>query len=554
MKIQMAGTQTADPDLPDAAESTIKIGFDDFRTFLKDFSANLALKGMFVEAAEPQPPGAEVAFKLSLKDGHPLVEGRGVVAWSRAAGGKAETAGMGIRFLGLKPVSERLVRRIVEERTKAGLELFDLNQESPAGQDGISKGDAAGPEMQAAGRGESDAEEIESLRAEIEGLKRDQAEELGRWQAKIEAAQEAEADLNTRLRDSLTHVVTVSESRDSLAGQLRFAEESQRGDRRRLEELEEVRAKLEQEVEEQRSEVARWTEEAVAANTGREALECQKRSLEEEIETERGKAESLASEVEDAQATLSVEKTARESLEKELLEARAALEKLEAEADTTETALRESLEQTRADLEKERGRVEESSAKAGELEKKVEDLRSELGEIQLQSEGLQAETVSLRTELDWLKGRHDEMKVQAAARRKAAAHAEELFERVRAEHASNQNDLVEAQTALGEVADLERRLADKLEEVRPEIFTPPPPDADSDELPEAEDTPVPSKLKAHLAGLALRLRGGREAGAASDQFLHVPAFEDTVSGSEADDVEFAASEAEHANPRLPDQV
>ncbi len=531
----MVGTQAADLDLPDAAEHAIDIGFDDFRTFLKDFSANIALRGMFVETAEPQPPGAEVAFNLSLRDGHPLVEGRGVVAWSRAAESKAKTAGMGIRFFGLNPGSERLVRRIVEERSKAGLRLFDLDQESSAGRERASEEDAAGLEAQADGRGESDADEVEDLRAEFEGLKSEHAEKRRRWQEKIEAAREAEADLNSRLSESLSRVVTISESRDALVGQLHFTEESHRRDRHRLEELEEERAKLEQAVEEQKSEVARWTEEAVAANTGREAMESQKRSLEEEIEAERGKAEKLASEVEDAQATLSVEKTAKESLEKKLHAAKAALEKLEAEADAAEIALRESLEQARADLEKERGKVEESSAKAGELESKVADLRSELGEIQRQSEGFQAETASIRTELEWLKSRHDEMKVQAAARRKAAAHAEKLVESARAAQASLQDQLVETQTALGEVADLERRLADELEEVRPEIFTPPAPEADSDDSPEAEDTPAPSKLKDRLAGLVQGLRGGRGAGGAPDEDLPEPAFEDAVPESEADD-------------------
>ncbi|MCH7666102.1 MAG: PilZ domain-containing protein [Acidobacteria bacterium] len=547
MKGEMVGTQAADLDLPDAAEYAINIVFDDFRTFLKDFSANLALKGMFVEAAEPQPPGTEVAFELSLRDGHPLVEGRGVVAWSRAATGKAETASQGIRFLDLDPRSERLVRRIVEERTKAGLGLFDLDQEPSAGRDRVSEGDPAGPGTQAAAGGESDAGEIESLRAKIEKLKREQAEEQRRWQAELEAAREAEADLNSRLSDSLSRVVTISESRNALADQFRFAEDSHRRDRHRLEELEEERAKLEQAVEEQKSEVARWTEEAVAANTGHEALEFQKRSLEEEIEVERGKAEKFASEVEDAQATLSAEKTAKESLEKNLHEAKAALEKLETEADATETALRESLEQARADLE-------ESAAKAGEFEKEVESLRSELGEIQGQSEAFQAEMASIRTELEQLKSHHDEMKAQAATQQEAAARAGKLVERVRAEHASLQDDLVEAQTALGEVADPERRLADELEEVRPEVFTPPPPQADSDELPEAENAPAPSKLRGRFAGLAQRLLGGRGARGTSDQFLHVPASEDTVSGSEADDFELAASEPAHANPRLPEQA
>lgn len=550
----MAGTQPADLNLPDAAEHAIDIGFENFRTFLKDFSANLALRGMFVETAEPQPPGAEVVFKLSLRDGHPLVEGRGVVAWSRAARGKAETAGMGIRFFGLSPGSERLVRRIVEERTKAGLRLFDLDEESAGGRDRVPEGDAAGTDTQTAARSESDADEIESLRAEIERLKLEQAEERRHWQAEIEAAREAEADLSTRLRDSLSRVVTVSEARDAFAAQLRVADESQQRDRNRLEELEEKRAKLEQEVEEQRSEVARWSEEAVAANTGRGALECRLTSLEEEIETERGKAVKFASDAEEVQATLSVEKIARESLEKELLEARAALEKLEAEAVAAETALRESLEQARADAEQERGKVEQSSAKADELERKLEVLRSELGEIQGQSEAFQAETASIHTELGRLKSRHDEMKVQAAARRKAAAHVEKLVERVRAEHASLQNDLVEAQTVLGEVVDLENHLPDELEEVRAEIFIPPPPAADSDELPEPEDTPVPSKLELRLAGLALWLRGGRGAGGTSDQYLQEPAFEDLFPGSEAHDVELAASEGEARNPRLPEQV
>ncbi|MDH3746069.1 MAG: PilZ domain-containing protein, partial [Acidobacteriota bacterium] len=460
MKGEMVGTPAADLDLPDAAECAINIGFDDFRTFLKDFSASLALEGMFVVAAEPQRPGAEVAFELTLSDGHPLVKGRGVVAWSRATSGKAVTAGMGIRFLDLDTRSERLVRRIVEERTKAGLGLFDLDQKPSAGQDLDSEGDAAGPETEAAPGGESDTGEIESLRAEIEKVKREQAKERRRWQADLEAARDAEADLNSRLSASLSRVVTISESRDALMGQLHFTEETHRRDRDRLDKFDEERAKLEQAAEEQKSEVARWTEEAVEANTGREALESQKRSLEEEIEVERGKAEKFASKVEDAQATLSAEKTAKELVDKDLHEAKAALESLAAKADATETTLRERVEQASADLE-------ESSSKAGELEKEVESLRSELGEIQGQSEAFQAKMASIRTELEQLRSRHDEMKAEATTQKEAAARAEKLVECVRAGHASLQDDLAEAQTALGEVADLERRLGDELEEVRP---------------------------------------------------------------------------------------
>ena len=91
----------------DDAEQTVALAFKDFRTFLKSSSADFSRDGIFVETEAPAPPGATVALELSLSDGHPLIRGRGAVAWSRVDGAEGERPGMGVRFLDLDFTARR---------------------------------------------------------------------------------------------------------------------------------------------------------------------------------------------------------------------------------------------------------------------------------------------------------------------------------------------------------------------------------------------------------------------------------------------------------------
>jgi uncharacterized protein (TIGR02266 family) len=282
----MAETHVEGRSRRDAAELTVERCFEDLRTFLKSSSANLSPDGIFVETEEPAPPGTIVALELTLSDGHPLIRGRGAVAWARASDAGDETPGMGIRFLDLAAESKRIIGRIAEERTKAGLAVFDLTREPSA---------IPATTLREVGAAERSLRMIpaaatDDQQAEMEELRREHAEERSRWQAELDAAREAAADLNTRLRDSLSRMMATGDARDTLAEELRSVQETSQQDRQRIEELDAERTRLQHELEEQEAENNRWTEEAVAATSEREALE-------EKLAAAHDKIEELASEI-----------------------------------------------------------------------------------------------------------------------------------------------------------------------------------------------------------------------------------------------------------------
>jgi len=82
----MAETRAVDRSWQHPEEHSVELRFDDFRTFLKSYAANISLDGMFVESDRPMPAETTVALALSLSDGHPLISGRGAVVWTRATG------------------------------------------------------------------------------------------------------------------------------------------------------------------------------------------------------------------------------------------------------------------------------------------------------------------------------------------------------------------------------------------------------------------------------------------------------------------------------------
>ena len=110
---------------------SVQLRFDKFQEFLTEIAGNISPGGMFVRSDDPHEPGEQFEFECSLADGFPLVSGRAEVVWVRRASTTAsEASGMGVRFVHLRDRSEELIRRIVEERLKAGEEPFQLESES----------------------------------------------------------------------------------------------------------------------------------------------------------------------------------------------------------------------------------------------------------------------------------------------------------------------------------------------------------------------------------------------------------------------------------------
>lgn len=110
-------------------EREVSLKFRQFRGFLTEYSGNISSGGMFIRTDKPKPPGSAFDFEILLEDGFTLIQGVGEVVWTRQRpGGHGRPTGMGVRFLGLTPESQELIRRIVQEHVAGGGTPFDPDQ------------------------------------------------------------------------------------------------------------------------------------------------------------------------------------------------------------------------------------------------------------------------------------------------------------------------------------------------------------------------------------------------------------------------------------------
>ncbi|MDX1630672.1 MAG: TIGR02266 family protein [Thermoanaerobaculia bacterium] len=111
-------------------EAEVELQFDTVAEFVREYSENLSLGGMFVKTGEPKPQGTPVRFVLHLGDYD--LRGSGEVAWiRRVAGGPEEPAGMGICFQDLAPEDREIIFTVVDNYIQAGGTPFDLEAEAP---------------------------------------------------------------------------------------------------------------------------------------------------------------------------------------------------------------------------------------------------------------------------------------------------------------------------------------------------------------------------------------------------------------------------------------
>ncbi len=129
-------------------EREVVLEFEQFSSFISEYSANISLGGMFVKTDEPHPPETAFRFEIRLADDGPLVAGRAKVLWVREAQESANRpAGMGVRFLHLEAEGRGLIEQIVSEHTAVGGRPFRLEET------GEAAADVGGPPPEAAGIG-----------------------------------------------------------------------------------------------------------------------------------------------------------------------------------------------------------------------------------------------------------------------------------------------------------------------------------------------------------------------------------------------------------------
>lgn len=112
----------------------VRLDFPDLKEFVRAFSSNISLGGVFLQTNVFQPVGTAFEFSCRLADDYPVVEGRARVVWVREQDqGPERPAGMGCEFEELYGDSRQLIFHIVDRHIQKGGEPFDLEK---AGEDG----------------------------------------------------------------------------------------------------------------------------------------------------------------------------------------------------------------------------------------------------------------------------------------------------------------------------------------------------------------------------------------------------------------------------------
>ena len=107
-------------------EADMALELQSVRELYSGLAPSLAPDGIFIELDEPAAPGSEVAFRVTLPGGVMVLEGSGIVMWSRDDDDDQGPAGMAVRFGPLSPSARETIAAVVDAHLASGGEVFDL--------------------------------------------------------------------------------------------------------------------------------------------------------------------------------------------------------------------------------------------------------------------------------------------------------------------------------------------------------------------------------------------------------------------------------------------
>jgi uncharacterized protein (TIGR02266 family) len=92
----------------------VRLRLHDLDEFMRVYSSDVSVGGMFIRGLEPPPVGTTVYLQFRLDDGSRLIEGLARVVHVNPPDHPAP--GMGVEFVDLDPDSRRLIEDILTQR------------------------------------------------------------------------------------------------------------------------------------------------------------------------------------------------------------------------------------------------------------------------------------------------------------------------------------------------------------------------------------------------------------------------------------------------------
>jgi hypothetical protein len=108
----------------------VALGFDSMRHLHSELAPMLSNDGLFIHSDDPQPTDTVIRFRITLPEDFVLIEGTGVVIWSREPGDDGGPAGMAVRYASLSREAQETIDAIIDAHLASGGSLFNLD---PAG-------------------------------------------------------------------------------------------------------------------------------------------------------------------------------------------------------------------------------------------------------------------------------------------------------------------------------------------------------------------------------------------------------------------------------------
>lgn len=96
----------------------VRLRYPDLDTFVEKYAPNVTRGGIFLASREPRPVGEVLRFEVLLRQGDPVLSGRGRVAWVKEFNPTEphRPYGMGVQFLEIDPAARPVLERLLERK------------------------------------------------------------------------------------------------------------------------------------------------------------------------------------------------------------------------------------------------------------------------------------------------------------------------------------------------------------------------------------------------------------------------------------------------------